>query len=126
MHDLFLFAALPYLALFSLVAGCLWRLRSRAFSYSALSSQFLEDKQLKWGSVPWHAGLFVLLAGHLVALCLPNLWQWLVSSRTVLLVIESIGAACAFHAQADLRAALIDYTRSLDVTRDYMTLKAAP
>lgn len=38
----------------------------------------------------------------------------------------AIGAACAFHAQADLRAALIDYTRSLDVTRDYMTLKAAP
>lgn len=96
MLDVFLFAALPYLAVFTLVGGCLWRLRSDAFSYSSLSSQFLEGRGLKWGSVPWHAGLFVILAGHLLALALPGVWQRLMAIRPVLLAVEITGALCAF------------------------------
>lgn len=91
MLDLFLFAALPYVAVFVLFAGSLWRFRTNRFSYSALSSQFLEDRRLLWGSVPWHVGILLILLGHVVGLCFPGLWRAIVANRAALLVVEGIG-----------------------------------
>ena len=49
-----------------------YRYRQRGFTVSSLSSQFLEGNKLFWGSVPFHVGLLVLFAGHLVALLFPR------------------------------------------------------
>ncbi len=50
----FLFAVFPYLCLSLAIVGSIGRYVSDRFSYSSLSSQFLEIRQLFWGSVAWH------------------------------------------------------------------------
>ncbi len=67
-----LFGVFPYVAIILAVVGTFWRYWSDKFSYSSLSSQFLETKQLFWGSVPWHYGILVVLTGHLVAFLFPR------------------------------------------------------
>ncbi|MDI9385146.1 MAG: respiratory nitrate reductase subunit gamma [Verrucomicrobiota bacterium] len=100
--DPFLFLGLPYLALTLLVVGSIWRFRTNRFSYSALSSQFLERRQLLWGSAPWHIGLFIVLVGHLIPLLAPGFWKALVSHPAMLLAIETIGVAAGMMALAGL------------------------
>ncbi|MBX7259662.1 MAG: respiratory nitrate reductase subunit gamma, partial [Candidatus Hydrogenedentes bacterium] len=67
----FFYVGLPYMALFSLVAVSIARLRVNRFSYSSLSSQFLESKQLFWGSMPWHIGILIVFLGHLLPFLFP-------------------------------------------------------
>jgi len=45
---------------------------SDRFSYSSLSSQFLETRQLFWGSVAWHYGILAVLTIHLVGFLFPE------------------------------------------------------
>jgi len=91
MFDQFLFIGLPYLALTSLVIGSLIRYRISAFSYSSLSTQFLENKWLAWSSLPWHVGILVILLGHLLAFCFPGIWTALTSVQWFLLCVEAVG-----------------------------------
>lgn len=72
MVDQFLFGVLPYLAIVVAVGGGVWRFRRDRFSYSSLSSQFLEGRRLFWGSVPWHYGIILVLLGHLVGVLFPK------------------------------------------------------
>ena len=95
MRDAFFFVGLPYLALVVLLAGSVYRYRANQFSYSALSSQFLEGRRLPWGTIPWHAGILILLVGHLIPVLAPGPWQAITSSRPVLLVVETAGVAAA-------------------------------
>lgn len=67
-----LFAVLPYVALFTFLLVTIQRYRSRAFTYSTLSSQFLENRQHFWALVPFHYGIIILLFGHLVGLLIPR------------------------------------------------------
>jgi len=70
--DLFLFAVLPYVAIIVFLIVTIQRYRSKAFTYSSLSSQFLENDAHFWGMVPFHYGLLVVLAGHVVAFLIPR------------------------------------------------------
>ena len=72
MLDLFLFGVFPYVAVALMIAGLIWRYRTNQFSYSTVSSQFLENKQLFWGSVPWHYGIILVLLAHLVGVLFPE------------------------------------------------------
>lgn len=72
MVDQFLFGILPYMAIVVAVVGGIWRFRRDRFSYSSLSSQFLEGRRLFWGSVPWHYGIILVLLGHLVGVLFPK------------------------------------------------------
>jgi nitrate reductase gamma subunit len=50
----------------------------QAFSYSSLSSQFLENRHHFWALVPFHYGILTVLAGHILAFFLPRqllLWN---------------------------------------------------
>jgi len=95
MLESFFFVGLPYVALFVLVVGTAYRMRSNPFSQSALTSQFLESKKLLWGSWPWHLGILVILAGHLAAFLIPGVWRSLTTFPLFLLTIETIGVAAA-------------------------------
>lgn len=69
---------LPYVALIVFLVGVIYRYRSRKFTYSSLSSQFLEGGSLFWGSVPFHFGILVVFLGHLLAFLFPEttlLWN---------------------------------------------------
>lgn len=70
--DHLLYGVFPYVALVIAIGGTIWRYLDNRFSYSSLSSQFLEDRQLFWGSVPWHYGILIILLGHLVAFLIPR------------------------------------------------------
>jgi len=68
----FLFIALPYVALTVFLIGTIYRYKGTKFKFSSLSSQFLEGKQLFWGSVPFHYGILFLFFGHLIAFLIPS------------------------------------------------------
>lgn len=95
MLDLFFLAGLPYVAVFTMVVGSIYRFNSNRFSYSALSSQFLENDKVFWGSLPWHLGLGIVFFGHLIAFLFPRFWQDLASGGTMVILIEITGLAAA-------------------------------
>ncbi len=70
--DLVLFAVLPYVALATFFLVTIQRYRTQRFTYSSLSSQFLENREHFWGLVPFHYGILVVLAGHVVAFLVPR------------------------------------------------------
>ncbi len=72
MIDFFLFGVFPYVALAIAIVGLVWRYRTNQFSFSTVSSQFLENRQLFWGSVPWHYGIILILLGHLIGILFPS------------------------------------------------------
>jgi nitrate reductase gamma subunit len=73
----FWFIVLPYLAIFIFFLGTIVRYRREPFSYSSLSSQFLENRKHFWGLVPFHYGIITVLAGHIVAFLLPQqILEW--------------------------------------------------
>jgi len=75
--DQFLFVALPYVCLFTFFLMTIYRYRMQSFSYSSLSSQFLENKHHFWAVVPFHYGILVITAGHLLAFAIPrSLLAW--------------------------------------------------
>ena len=98
MLDAFLFVGLPYLALAVLLVGTIWRFRSQRFGVSSLSSQLLESRALPLGSIPWHAGILVLLVGHLAPVLAPGVWAAMVSNRVFLYTVEAVGFAAALLA----------------------------
>lgn len=70
--DILLFQILPYVPIVLFIIEGIRRYRQRPFSYSSLSSQFLEGERLFMGSVPWHYGILFVLTGHLVAFLFPR------------------------------------------------------
>ncbi len=72
MSDFFLFGVVPYVAMVLFFVVTVQRYRMRKYSYSSLSSQFLENKQHFWGSVPFHYGILAVLFGHVAAFLFPK------------------------------------------------------
>jgi nitrate reductase gamma subunit len=104
--SMLLFVVLPYAAVVVFVAGLIWRYRS-PFRISSLSSQLLESRTLPWGSVPFHAGIAILLLGHLLPLLVPQQWMRLLSQERALLIVEGIGLGGAFLCAGGLVALLV-------------------
>ena len=87
--DFLLYAIFPYIAFVLFVVVTVQRYRTRKFTYSSLSSQFLENKQHFWGMVPFHYGVLFVLFGHLVAFLVPNTILWWNSHPARLYILES-------------------------------------
>jgi len=86
--DNFTLIGLPYVALVVFLVGTISRYKMTKFSYSSLSSQFLEGRQLFWGTMPFHWGLLFLFLGHLVAFLVPRGLLAFNSHPVRLLIIE--------------------------------------
>jgi nitrate reductase gamma subunit len=78
----------PYVAVAAFVVGVAYRYRRRGFTVSSLSSQFLEGKQLFWGSVPFHIGILMVLLVHAIAIFFPGAMVAWARDPVRLLVIE--------------------------------------
>ncbi len=72
MFDLALFVIFPYVALVLEIAVSFYRYFSGSYKFSSLSSEFLEGRELFWGSQPWHYGILFVLIGHLVGFLFPR------------------------------------------------------
>ncbi len=129
MLDTVWFVAFPYLAVFLAVGGGLYRYFADRFSYSSFSSQFLENRRLFWGSVPWHYGIILVLSAHLLALIFPGAWGGLLAAPLRLYVLEVTGMALALMTIAGLAWLLVrrlTNARVLAVTTamDWLTVVA--
>ena len=93
MIDLFLFGILPYVALAIAIVGLVWRYKTNQFSYSSASSQFLENRQLFWGSVPWHYGIILIMLGHLLGILFPSSVMAFNGVPVRLYILEGTGLA---------------------------------
>ncbi len=105
--DQLLFNGLPYMAFLTFFVVTIQRYRSRKFSYSSLSSQFLENKQHFWGLVPLHYGILVVLTGHIAAFLIPRgilLWN---SHPLRLYVLEAAALVFGILTLVGLSAAVI-------------------
>lgn len=70
--DHFLFGIFPYIALTVAVVGCAWRIRRAPLTWKTGSSQLLESRWLRIGSILFHLGMVNLALGHLVGLFTPH------------------------------------------------------
>jgi len=112
MSDFMLFVAFPYVAMIVAVAGGIYRYYADRFSYSSQSSQFLENRTLFWGSVPWHYGIVLILLAHLLALLFPAPWTALMAAPIRLYVLEVTGMALALLAFVGLALLILRRLRN--------------
>lgn len=92
MLDNLLYIIFPYAAFTLAVVVTIQRFFKRGFTYSSLSSQFLESDELFYGSVPWHFAILTVLTGHLVGFAIPRqvLWWNGVPARLYVLEITAL------------------------------------
>lgn len=95
MFDMVLFVAFPYVAITLAVVVGIYRYFNDRFSYSSFSSQFMETRQLFWGSVPWHYGVIIILLAHILAVIFPAQWAAMIAAPMRLYVLEVTGLALA-------------------------------
>jgi nitrate reductase gamma subunit len=115
MFDTVLFAVFPYVAIILAVLVGIYRYVADRFSYSSLSSQFLENRALFWGSVPWHYGIAIILLAHLLALLVPSWWALLIAVPARLYTLEVTGLALALTTLAGLALLIVRRLRNARV-----------
>ncbi|MDG0844048.1 respiratory nitrate reductase subunit gamma [Staphylococcus equorum] len=74
MFNQFLWVIVPYLCIAIFLIGHIARFKFDKFSWTAKSSEFIEKKQLKWGSLMFHLGIIPVAMGHFVGLVIPAPW----------------------------------------------------
>lgn len=95
MNNYFWFGVFPYISLAVFFLVTIRRYRMESFSYSSLSSQFLENDQHFWASVPFHYGILFVLAGHILAFLFPQAILGWNAAPIRLLLLEVTGLAMA-------------------------------
>lgn len=70
--DSVLFIVLPYLAFALFLLVSIRRYLRESFTFSSLSSQFLENQHHFWGAVPFHYGIITIVTGHLIGFIIPR------------------------------------------------------
>jgi len=106
METLF-FQTLPYLVAALFFMATIYRYRSQKFTYSSLSSQFIENRHHFWGSVPFHYGILVLFAGHLIGFLFPRevlLWGSVAEPMDII----QVGDEVKWAANMPVRVAIIE------------------
>src|SRR5262245_8773862 len=69
--DLFLWVALPYICLAIFVVGHVWRYRRDQLTWTARSTQLLEQRLLRIGSLLFHFGILAVIGGHVLGILIP-------------------------------------------------------
>ncbi|OKP77604.1 MULTISPECIES: respiratory nitrate reductase subunit gamma [Paenibacillus] len=75
MFDQFLWVIIPYICLVIFIVGHIYRYRRDQFNWTAKSSEFIEKKQLKYGSILFHLGIIPVIFGHIGGLVVPKSWM---------------------------------------------------
>lgn len=107
-----LFVVFPYVALAIAVIGSVVRWRRFPFTVSSLSSQLLESRWLRWGSVSFHWGISLILLAHLAALLVPSGFELWNGSPVRLYLLEGTGLALALWTLFGLGVLIIRRIRS--------------
>lgn len=112
MLNVFLFIVLPYVALALFLIVTPYRYFSNRLTWSAYSTQFLEQKNLYWGSVPWHYGIIPVLIAHLLSVIAPGPMRTILGNQRALFLLEDIGQGLSLLALFGLAVLLIRRVRA--------------
>lgn len=115
MLDTVLFVIFPYAAVLLAVGGSLYRYFTNRFSYSSLSSQFLESENLFWGSTLWHYDVVPTLLIHLAGFTLPRVMALMHSTPELLYLTELAGKVFALMAFAGVIVLIVRRVRQARV-----------
>ena len=113
--DQMLFVVLPYVALVLFFLVTIQRYRAQRFTYSSLSSQFLENREHFWGVVPFHYGVLAVLTGHVAAWLLPKQILAFNARPVRLYTLEITGLTLGLFALVGLAAAVFRRLRTSKV-----------
>ena len=69
--DLLLWGVFPYIVLTIFILGHIYRYQKDQFGWTTKSSEFLEKKRLRVGSLLFHWGLLFVFGGHVLGLIIP-------------------------------------------------------
>jgi nitrate reductase gamma subunit len=69
--DVLLFAVLPYAAIAVFVVGTVWRYATEQSTWTSRSTQLLESRVLRWGSILFHVGALLAIGGHVLGILVP-------------------------------------------------------
>jgi nitrate reductase gamma subunit len=72
--DIVLFAVLPYAAIAVFGVAHWWRYRHDQYRWGARSTQLLESRALRYGSVAFHFGALGAIGGHVLGILVPHAW----------------------------------------------------
>ncbi|MFU1798114.1 respiratory nitrate reductase subunit gamma [Paenibacillus azoreducens] len=75
MIDQFLWVIFPYMCMVVFIVGHIYRYRTDQFHWTAKSSEFIEKKRLKAGSLMFHLGIIPVIGGHAAGLAIPQSWM---------------------------------------------------
>ena len=91
MLEIMLFVVFPYVALAVGIVGTIYRYLTNQYSFTSLSSQFLESDLQFWGSTLWHYGILPTTFIHLGGFFLPKLMFIMHSTPETLYLAELAG-----------------------------------
>ena len=109
MTDILLFVVFPYVALAIGIVGTIYRYLTNQYSFTSLSSQFLENDLQFWGSTLWHYGILPTTIIHLAGFTIPKVMFALHSTPETLYLAELAGKVMGIMAWAGL--AILIYRR---------------
>src|SRR5690625_3095346 len=72
--DIVLWIVIPYISIAFFLLGHIYRYNTDQFGWTAKSSQFLEQKRLRLGSILFHYGIIFVFFGHVAGLLVPKQW----------------------------------------------------
>lgn len=107
LTNTFLFVGYPYLMIVLAILVSIIRYRYTPFSFSSLSSQFLENDQLYWGSNFWHWGIVIVLLGHFVTFLIPGTILAWNANPVRLFLLEATGVTMGMLALLGLVSLLV-------------------
>ncbi|MCC6259612.1 MAG: respiratory nitrate reductase subunit gamma [Anaerolineales bacterium] len=91
MLDVLLFVVFPYVALAIGIVGTIYRYLTNQYSFTSLSSQFLESDLQFWSSTLWHYGILPTTVIHIAGFTLPKVMAALHSTPELLYLSELAG-----------------------------------
>lgn len=71
MLDQFLWVILPYIVLTIFIGGLVYRYNQDQYGWNAKSSELLEKKELRKGSLLFHWGIIFVFFGHVAGILIP-------------------------------------------------------
>lgn len=120
--DVALYALVPYVAVAVFVVGHVWRYRHDQYGWTSRSTQMLESRWLRYGSVAFHYGAFAAIGGHVLGVLVPASWTDAAGiSEDAYHVISAVGGLVAGLAVAAGLAILV--WRRARITRVRVTTR---
>lgn len=129
--DLLLWVALPYAAIAIFVVGHVWRYRTAQYTWTTRSSQLLERKMLRVGSLAFHLGMLLVVGGHIGGLIIPKslteklgVTEHMYHNAAVVLGTAAGVLMCAGLLVLVVRRVGHPRVRAASITRDYIAAAA--